>query len=50
MSVLDENRDEIAAFCKANAIEHSGVFGCYAPGISMMEKPRRIKAFGRKNE
>jgi len=32
MSVLDEKRDEIAAFCEANDIEYLGVFGSYARG------------------
>lgn len=32
MSVLDEKRDEIAAFCEANGIEYLGVFGSYARG------------------
>ena len=31
-SVLDEKRDEIAAFCGANGIEYLGVFGSYARG------------------
>ncbi len=32
MSILDEKREEIAAFCKANGIEYLGVFGSYARG------------------
>jgi len=32
MSVVEEKRGEIAAFCEANGIEYLGVFGSYARG------------------
>jgi len=32
MSIVEEKRDEIAAFCEANGIEYLGVFGSYARG------------------
>jgi len=32
ISIVEEKRDEIAAFCEANGIEYLGVFGSYARG------------------